>query len=386
VYDFGMFEALGTIVENLAVPPSPDAVAELSVVADRLRAKLTLAVAELDAQREWAADGDTSLTAWLRRACELSKKDAASTALIARRLRDLPGTTARYEQGGLSTSQVSVITGTITDLTAPLFAEHEAELLGTLAALPPRELTVAMRRWQAAAEDELRHESQRPERSLQLSETWQGRRELSGSFDPFSGKMIETALSMAMTYDGPDDLRSYSERSADALVEICRRFLVEHDEPRRNRNRPSVGVLIDIDELAAGRGRLFDGAVLDRATTKQLLCDCNVHRVLTNGTGVILDFGRETRLVPRGLWSAVVTRDKSCRFGICDRPSNCSEAHHVVPWEVGGPTELANLVLLCSRHHHLVHEPGWDAKLLPDGTFVVTTPTGRHLESRPPPW
>jgi hypothetical protein len=42
-------------------------------------------------------------------------------------------------------------------------------------------------------------------------------------------------------------------------------------------------------------------------------------------------------------------------------------------------------VLGCSRHHHLLHKPGWDAKLLPDRTFIVTRPDGRTIASRPPP-
>ena len=43
----------------------------------------------------------------------------------------------------------------------------------------------------------------------------------------------------------------------------------------------------------------------------------------------------------------------------------------------GGATALDNLVLLCSRHHHLLHTPGWDAKLLPDNALEVTNPQGR---------
>jgi hypothetical protein len=50
----------------------------------------------------------------------------------------------------------------------------------------------------------------------------------------------------------------------------------------------------------------------------------------------------------------------------------------------GGPTCLDNLALQCSRHHHLLHSPGWHAKLLPDNTLVVTTPDGRTLEGQPP--
>jgi hypothetical protein len=40
--------------------------------------------------------------------------------------------------------------------------------------------------------------------------------------------------------------------------------------------------------------------------------------------------------------------------------------------------------MLCSRHHHLLHKPGWQAKLLPDATFEVTTPDGRVLVTKPP--
>jgi hypothetical protein len=56
----------------------------------------------------------------------------------------------------------------------------------------------------------------------------------------------------------------------------------------------------------------------------------------------------------------------------------------VRPWIAGGATNLANLVMLCSRHHHLLHKPGWEAKLLPDGTFEVTDPNGRVFTTRPP--
>jgi hypothetical protein len=58
----------------------------------------------------------------------------------------------------------------------------------------------------------------------------------------------------------------------------------------------------------------------------------------------------------------------------------------VVPWQHGGATDPANLVLLCWRHHHdFAHHPQWHLKLLPDGTVEVTKPDGTVLSSRPPP-
>ena len=34
-------------------------------------------------------------------------------------------------------------------------------------------------------------------------------------------------------------------------------------------------------------------------------------------------------------------------------------AHHIEHWSAGGETSLYNLLLLCTRHHRLVHEGGF---------------------------
>jgi hypothetical protein len=109
-----------------------------------------------------------------------------------------------------------------------------------------------------------------------------------------------------------------------------------------------------------------------------------LHRVVMSGRSAILDYGTATRTIPTALWNALVIRDEHCRFPGCDRPSGRCEGHHVV-WVIhDGPTELANLVLVCARHHHLLHEPGWHAKLLPDATFEVTNPEGVVRNTSPP--
>jgi hypothetical protein len=86
----------------------------------------------------------------------------------------------------------------------------------------------------------------------------------------------------------------------------------------------------------------------------------------------------------RPLYNALVIRDRHCRFPGCDRPAAWGEGHHLHPWQAGGPTSITNLVLLCSRHHHLLHTPRWHAKLLPDNTLEITHPTGHIRTSTPP--
>ena len=56
----------------------------------------------------------------------------------------------------------------------------------------------------------------------------------------------------------------------------------------------------------------------------------------------------------------------------------------LTPWERGGPTRPSNLVLLCSRHHHLLHRPGWRARLLADASFEVVDPRGRVRATQVP--
>jgi len=62
--------------------------------------------------------------------------------------------------------------------------------------------------------------------------------------------------------------------------------------------------------------------------------------------------------VPTAIERALWARDKGCRFPGCGR-KRYVHAHHIVHWSKGGETSLANLMLLCSKHHALLHEGGF---------------------------
>jgi hypothetical protein len=144
-------------------------------------------------------------------------------------------------------------------------------------------------------------------------------------------------------------------------------------------------VVVELADLGEGRGgHVLDGPVLDGATVSRLFCDSALHRVVMAGRSTVLDYGTATRTVPAPLFNALVVRDEHCRFPGCDRPPGWCEAHHVVWVTHGGATEPANLVLVCSRHHHVLHQPGWHAKLLPDGVLEVTDPNGMVRATSPP--
>jgi hypothetical protein len=390
-----VLQRLAEAIGELDLPVDGPVLTEAFALADRLNAKLLAAVGEHDAGEMWRNDGATSMTAWLRHHTARSGRDAARCAKTSRRLRLLPVTAAAYRDGVLSGGQVQAIVANLKDHSVGLFARHEPELVSELARLSVGETAVAMQDWARRAEALLGDERDKPvpERSLHLSRILDGRRELSGSFDPEGGAVIATALRLAATRDVEGEpARSPAQRRADALVDVCRRFLDHQQQRRGGRHRPHLNVIITLPDLQRrGPGRLVDGSVLGAATLGRLACDAGVHRVITDGRSSILDYGTTTRTIPAPLFNALVIRDRHCRYPGCDRPPDWCEAHHIRWITHGGATALDNLTLVCSRHHHLLHTAGWHAKLLPDATLEVTDPHGRtHTSttpdpSRPPP-
>ncbi len=80
---------------------------------------------------------------------------------------------------------------------------------------------------------------------------------------------------------------------------------------------------------------------------------------LTAQARSVLYVGRTQRTVPPRLRRALEVRDGHCAFPDCRVDVSRTHAHHTLPWEDGGATDLSNTVLLCVRHHHAVHEGGW---------------------------
>jgi hypothetical protein len=98
----------------------------------------------------------------------------------------------------------------------------------------------------------------------------------------------------------------------------------------------------------------------------------------------ILDVGRSSRLVTPGIWLALVARDGHCAFPGCTRAPVACDAHHITHWAAGGATALHNLVLLCRRHHTVIHTTPWDVRLHPDDQRPEFLPPARLDPQRQP--
>jgi hypothetical protein len=383
-----VFDELHAAIEELEAPVDERALAELIALRDRLDARITAAVGEFDSAELWDVDGSTSMAAWLRRHTSMTPGDAKRTAVTASRVRRCPALQEAWSGGRLSSGQVAVVVANVSDATVELFEQHEAGVVANLVGLDIRDTTIAMRSWAMRAEVALALEGKDPTEptgTLHLSRFGDGNGRLDGNLDAEGLLVVGTALRVAESRDAEGEARTPAQRRCDALVDVCR-FFLDHQKVRLGaRHRPHLNVVSDLPALAAAEpGRTLGGMPLSGAAIRQIACDANVHRVITDGQSAILDFGRATRTIPPAVFTALALRDVGCRFPGCDRPGEWCEGHHIQHWQDGGATDLSNLVLLCSRHHHVIHDRRWELKLLPSGVVEVTDPRGRCWSSDPP--
>ncbi len=90
-----------------------------------------------------------------------------------------------------------------------------------------------------------------------------------------------------------------------------------------------------------------------------LSCDAVLERCTVGPFGQILDYGRARRLASPAQRRALAARDGGCLIPGCGALPAWTDAHHRIPWQQGGPTNLSNLLLLCPRHHTEVHAGTW---------------------------
>jgi hypothetical protein len=220
------------------------------------------------------------------------------------------------------------------------------------------------------------------------------------------------------------DTRSGSQRNADALTELARRSLQAGQLPQTGGVRPQLSVVVDLPSLDRQPGGLGGdagwAAPLSPETCRRLACDATITRVLVrrgsshpdhdlpergrdphdgSASGLAgllraamaklpptldgapsqpLDVGRSTRVVSPAQRHALTVRDRGCVFPGCGRPIGWCEAHHVRHWLAGGPTDLANLALVCRAHHRAIHDGGWHLARGPDGRYSATPPHRKH--------
>ena len=273
------------------------------------------------------------------------------------------------------------------------FAASETELVEAARTHPISDLQKVYAFWRQRAERERfvdPEERLRERRFLHASRTFLGMVRIDGDLDPETGESLLTALGAVLDSDArsrtEEDTRSPAQRRADALGEVCRQWLDRVDRPVVGGERPHLTVTVDATSLAGeGPAELDHVGPVPGEVARRIACDASVLRVVMDARSEPLDVGRRTPVIPPSMRRAVIVRDRRCRFPGCDRPHTWCDAHHVRHWADGGPTAASNLLLLCRRHHRLIHRPRGFTLELVEGHPVFRRPDGSVLEDRAPP-
>ncbi|HSO93343.1 MAG TPA: DUF222 domain-containing protein [Candidatus Dormibacteraeota bacterium] len=352
---------------------------------DALEAVFAEQLHRFDQSGEYAADGALGIVPWLRWKCKLSGPAAAERVTISRQLEELPETQKAFASGDLGYHHVCFLARTADHIGAAAVRKSEASLLKAAGTMDPGQFTRTLNDFEhrvdaARALSEANHAYQR--RYFHVSEPVDGLVHLDGLLDAEGGAIINTALNALMGVPGKDDTRSAGQRRADALVELAQARPGGSGDG--SGPRPQLVIRTSVETLAgapgAGAGEIESGGSVPTETVRRLACDAALTRITGKGE-LQAEISRAVRTIPPATRRALAFRDHGCVVPGCGRPAAWTDAHHLKHWIDGGETTMANLALLCRRHHRMVHEQGWTLSRHETRGWIFSRAVAAHARS-----
>ena len=209
---------------------------------------------------------------------------------------------------------------------------------------------------------------------------------LRGRFDPETGLTLQGRLAntvAALFADKtPDDCPFHPLERQAFLRAHALAALTEGHGTRSG--VPEIVAVVDLTDPQPDGSPTVDWGLpveLPAEVLRRLFDTAHVHPIIVRGGVVLhapgcLDLGRTTRVANRAQRRALRALYTTCAIPGCDTRYDLCQLHHIIWWEHGGRTDLANLLPLCVRHHHAVHDHGWHLVLAADRTLTITYPDG----------
>ena len=325
-----------------------DRIAETAAQLDAGTHRLLTDIRVFDQQEGWGRQGALSCAHWLGWRCGIALGAAREKVRVAHALGGLPLIDDALRLGQISFSKARAMTRIATQ-------ENETQLVELARHSTAAQLERFCRLYRQTQPRDPAHAA---ERYLRVRDTEYGMVRIEIQLCPDEAARLLKACHVS------------AETRLDGILSMAEATL-RGDQL----DRPPVEVLVQID--AATLVGQEEQAGISAETSRRLLCDAGIVPVLTDAQGTPLDVGRKSRSIPAALRRALAARDRGCRFPGCTH-TRYVDAHHVQHWSAGGETSLANTLLLCGRHHTLVHEGGF--RVVADGErMVFFDPHGSEL-------
>jgi len=344
------------------------------------------ATAAIDALRDDGLDG----AGVLRVVGRMSSRSAARTASTAEQLADMSRASAALESGKITSSHAASIASAAQLVST---GEADAALSDRAANCPADTFAKECREWAARHRHDSAEELHIRQRSARSVSEWtdsEGMFNLRARLHPEAGAILKSRLDhrtdQMYNDDGgrdgsPDTVRTTIQRRADALLSLIGSGSntdvepasdVGSTDPGSNSGRRAtfsltrhpkhqITVVSDISRLRCDNPNgvaeiIGSPGPVPQSMLERMACDATITGVLFDGPGRPIRVGRSVRSATSAQWTALIARDKGC-VG-CGAHVNRCEAHHIKAWQANGRTDINNLVLLCSRCHHDVHDRG----------------------------
>ena len=356
---------------------------EVSRCLNLVQLKFSEMAADFAKTDQYDVNGCLSPINWIRINCHMAAGAAADRVAVGEQLQNIPQSIEAMAAGEIGFPHVALIAREADALTE---SGSNRQFDETPLLTKAYDYTVGRFRnfchHQRHAHDPAAYAADQAEsvqaRSLTLNTGEGGMLWIRGVLDPEGGNLLRTALEPLSGSNGKGDDRKRDRRLADGLVELANRVLDGGSLPKHGGQRPHVQVTATLETLlqhcGAPAADLEFSLPISAAAVERLACDCNITRILLASDSQVIDVGRSKRVIQPAQRHALKVRDKTCRWPGCDRPASYTSGHHLLHWIRGGSTDLSNLVLLCHRHHWMVHEGKWQIVRGEGDTYLVIPP------------
>ena len=300
---------------------------------------------------EWAFP---NCAEWLHWRCDLSLSAAREKVRVAHALKILPAISLAFSRGELSYSKVRALTRVARPDNEGMLKAFALKTTAARVEERCRELRCG------TVESVTEANRSHARRSLRMHrDQSRGTMTITVELPLEAGELIDKALDKARETSASPAAEfaeeSWPAQQADALVAIAGSYLAgQSDASSASSENYQVTVHVDRSALSDGKGR----SGLPIESVKRLCCDNETVVIVEGENGEPLNIGRKTRTVSTAIRRALWARDRGCAFPGCTH-TRFLDAHHIQHWSAGGETSLYNLLLLCTRHHRLVHEGGF---------------------------
>jgi len=369
---------------------------DIASLVSRLHAatfELLVMLRQFDEQKGWNT-GFMSCAHWLSWRTGIDMGAAREKVRVAKALPALPRLSGALQRGEISYAKVRALTRVATP-------DNEPRLLDLAYTATAAQVERVARAWRRC--DRVEEARETAQQSLSRSVTSytddNGMFVLRARLTPELGAVVQRALDAATerlyqesrTAAEPDAITeevNYAQRRADALGLMAESALAADLDRGTAGDRYQVVLHVEAGTGAEASPQavleMDEGGVrVSAETSRRLSCDASVVVMREGPDGSVLDVGRRTRTVPTPIRRALTARDSRCRFPGCT--ARRCDAHHITHWADGGPTSLDNLMLLCRRHHTLLHEGGVSVEREVLGGLTFVRPDGRTIEVCPRP-